>query len=261
MMKPIDKKDRPKLVMLGVLSAGAFGFAVTQFTATPTTNAGTRPAAAKAAAAAASGQPAPDGGTSAPAAADGTSPGVSDIRLVTSGKNPFVPNGPAAVKKVAAAIISESRPDVGTPRDSAAPRHDVSDAGTRGAAALLGSLPGPGSAPGGGVTPPPWLPPAVAAVTGAGSGLVSAAGGASAAMPVAPAPAPPPDYVVTGIVRGDGDDVAILRGGSGDERRFVRAGDPLGNDFVVKAVRADGVEIARGERRIVLKLGEKSRAN
>ena len=82
-------------------------------------------------------------------------------------------------------------------------------------------------------------------------------------VPVAPPPPPPPDFVVTGVVLGERS-VAILRGqGSsegGEERRFVRVADPVGNGFQVSAILRGGVEIRSGKRRVILKLGGDSRA-
>ena len=83
-------------------------------------------------------------------------------------------------------------------------------------------------------------------------------------------PPPPPALTVTGIVISvpqpglpTAESVAVMRGAGSagvDERRFVRAGDSVGNGFVVAHVRRDSVVIkstAKGDnRRIVLHLGE-----
>lgn len=219
-MKKIDKKDLPKLIGLIFVSVVLFGFAVAQFLA-PTTSAGTPEATGALAEASTTGTPDaenPDG--SAKAETPDTF-AVEDIAILTSGKDPFVPNGPAAPLATLSPQIVPSRP----PRIEPLP---------------------PSPEPQGGA-PPYFSPP-------------STSQGPSLPPFVPEPPPPPPAYTVTGIVRGD-NSVAILRGGNGTgERRFVRAGDPVGNGFTVVAVRRDGVVIKSGDRRVVLKLGGDSRA-
>lgn len=270
--KPIDKKDLPKLIGLVVLAVGAFVFALIQLA--PTTSASS-----------AKPKPAPAGTTGSPAAAataKGDKPDAAsdatfvadDIAILTSGKDPFVPNGPAAVTldpTVAAPKAAPAAKPVSAPSENAAPV--VRE-----------------------ITPPaPVLPSRF-------GGRAADAESEAVAKPAMPAPVlpppAPPAYVVTGVVRGqnpDGsDNIAILRGGGASassssgpsvaaatpgsapaetaaaaaaptttsERRFVRAGDAVGNGFLVVAVRRDGVTLAHSgsKSRVTLTLGDNSRA-
>ena len=84
-----------------------------------------------------------------------------------------------------------------------------------------------------------------------------------AVNPVIPEAPPVPSLAVTGVVLGDPTsgnprNVAILRSGAGEERRFVSVGDYVGNGYTVVAVHADGVEIQdkAGNRRVTIKLGQ-----
>jgi len=105
--------------------------------------------------------------------------------------------------------------------------------------------------------------------------------GPAPVAPVVMPPPAPPAYTVTGVVVADRDNpgaapIAVLRGGAGagdtgngklastptmtassntSERRFVTIGDPVGNGFVVAAVRADGVDLRSGKRLVTLKIG------
>lgn len=238
-MKKLDKKDLPKLVALVVLSLCLFGFALSQFVATPTTNAATKQAVP------AAGGAAP--GTPATALAK---PEVSlvenafrlsDITVMTSGKDPFVPNGPAAPRPLGAEGASRVVTTAPAPAPApAAPEPELRN--------LMGLPSAPPSAGG----PPNWAGPRGA------EGELAPMG--KAVAPVVPPIDTTPQYVVTGIVRGD-TNVAILRGGpGGEERRFVRSGDSVGDGWKVAAVRSNGVEIYSGSRRITLRLGGDSRA-
>ena len=237
-MKKIDKKELPKLIALVVLSAGVFGFAATQFMAPPKTNAGT-PAQSGKGAASSDAAVQPPAGQDAEGAGDPSEFHVQDLAIVTTGKDPFVPNGPAAPPepKVPAAMAP-----VRVAAAAPAP------------AAPMPPLP---TSMGG---PPPFPAPGVQVQE------VRRPQPALAVRPVVPAPLPPPSYTVTGVVRDETPDacsgkVAILRGGAGnEERRFVRCGDPVGNGFRVIAVHRDSVEIESGDRRVILTLGGQSRA-
>jgi hypothetical protein len=80
-------------------------------------------------------------------------------------------------------------------------------------------------------------------------------------------PPPAPTFTVTGIVLGDpmeprderNPSVAVLSSGSdarsGSDRMFVTVGDSVGNGYVVTAIRAGGVDIRSGGRRVTLKIG------
>ena len=236
-MKKLDKKDMPKLIALVVLSLGVFVFALMQ--AMPKTSAGSKPAGSQGSATAT--------GTAAtapvenPATVPVETPGeynVADIEILTGGKDPFVPNGPAA--PVVPGQVSTPQPaDKPAPVAKSEPSGPTSD------------------------TPP---------VSGRQSAQFARPPVNEPQQPVAVAPVvvpllPPPAFVVTGVVRGEQEDIVILRGGgngsgSGDavERRFVRVGDSVGNGFVVSAIFRDGVEIRSGNRRVTLKLGGDSRA-
>jgi hypothetical protein len=277
--KPINKKDLPKLIGLVVLAVGAFVFALIQLA--PITSASSPPAKAKTAAgesgsgvtASSAASAATPGKKNSESASDETTFVAGDIAILTSGKDPFVPNGPAALEDASKAakppvvpttpaVPVEQKPTtvaIATSRETTeqklqAPERTAHDESEK-------------------TTP------------------------AEPKMPPAPVP---PAYIVTGVVRGqnpDGsDNVAILRGAggssspavaaataaplvagappaltaaaetaatgeAGSDRRFVRVGDMVGNGFVVVAVRRDGVTIACGERsRVTLMLGENSRA-
>ena len=66
-------------------------------------------------------------------------------------------------------------------------------------------------------------------------------------MPVAPA------WTVTGVLQGDGGQVAILR--SGEVRQFAHRGDLVGGDFRVVDVTRDSVVLRHGSARYTLPLG------
>lgn len=271
-MKPLDKKDMPKLYALGGLAACIFGYAVYQFAAgggsTATAAAGVATPGAKAspapgAAAGPIAAGATPGTPETPGGAAGTvspTPGVKpggitgtmvsgpggiapfDTALVgppSGGKDPFMPVGKAAQTKTGfstpAPAATTSVPAF-TPI-AAAPRKTGLDKLLDYAQQKLST---------GTVNP------------SAAQNVGSPTGG-----PVVLPPAPPPDMVVTGVVLGDvsngaARNVAIMRGKGGDgkdERRFVSVGDPLGNGFTVTAVHADGVDIKDKTRNITLKLG------
>jgi len=229
-MKQIDKKDLPKLILLVVLTVVVFGYAAFAIVKPAQTNAATRPAGSQDDLTGTAGQ--------IPAAVTQEAADTG-MAIPTVGKDPFIPNGPAAI---------EPDPAGSGPVPYVAPLPQVPSLPSSGRRGMAGGPPnwtGPRSSYG--VNPLPLPAPA-----GYGQG------GPVAPVPVEPPPAP--EYSVTGIVRGEMD-VAILRGGAGgEERRFVRVGDPVGNGFVVAAIQADGVVIKSGDRRILLKLGDDSRA-
>ena len=238
----IDKKDLPKVVILAVLFAGALVYCFTQMGGTTTTaKAASPPTAAggpgtvPVAGTAAGSQPVSAPGPGQPLGPD-ASFDPTQLSSIVGGKDPFVPNGPAA------------------PRDPALPPVPVKvAAGTPAPIPAVSVVERP--KPGGIAGFPPFF--------GGGPGN----GGSPSYAPVQPIkavelpPPPAPNYAVTGVVLGNGggaENVAILR--DGEERRFVRVGDSVGNDFVVSAILFDGVEIRSGERRVILKIGGDSRA-
>jgi hypothetical protein len=265
-MKPVDKKDMPKLVALCAIAVLLFGVAAYQFVAyggggTPAA-AALPPAANKVADV--SGVTAPGGTTGTVAAADAPAFDLATLGPPSGGKDPFTPldGGKVVLPPPPPVPVAAAPPPV----------HPT------------GGLPIPIAAAMGKPTGPlTW--DASPQLEG-----TSNAPAAAAPLPVppvvvpSPPPPPPPAYTVTGIVMGDrsaGDTraVAILRGGgnvvvpSSDkdataaatsggavDRRFVTVGDPVGNGFVVAAVRADGVDLKSGSRRVTLKLGGVSSA-
>jgi hypothetical protein len=270
-MKPLDKKDMPKLYALGGLAACIFGYAVYQFAAgggsTATASAkvakGAKASPAPGAAAGPTGAgpiaagttpgaPGTPGGAASPTAAGkaggitgtmvSTAGGIApfDAALVgppSGGKDPFMPVGKAAQAKTGVSAPAPARTTAVpsfTPI-AAAPRKTGLDQLLDMAQQKMG----PGN-------------PSAARTVGSPTG-----------GPVVLPPPPPPDMVVTGVVLGDvstgaARNVAIMRGKGGDgkdERRFVSVGDPLGNGFTVTAVHADGVDIKDKTRNITLKIG------
>jgi hypothetical protein len=224
-MKPIEKKDLPKLYVLIGLAVCVLGFAIFQFSA----GMGSTPASASTTVKADDAKAgAPGSAAGAVAGTPGAAPGVAgfDVALVgppSGGKDPFLPAGPAKPENSVA--LPPARPVAGA---AARP--------LTGLAGLLASV-------------APMPKPSVSPV--------------ELSKPVAVV-VPVPDLKVTGVVLGDLStgvtrNVAILRGGQGDEdRRFVSVGDPVGNGFRVAAVHADGVEIedSAGNRRVTLRLGK-----
>jgi hypothetical protein len=243
-MKPVDKKDLPKLIALIVLAAGVFGFFVMQMAAPP-------PAASKAPATAAAGaspEKAAADNTATTAkvgeaeeAGVGTASAYDPTRVVFSpaGRDPFMPNGAAAVAMASTGrvAVKPSAPITGGVSGSFPRLPGVIDR-------IMASRP---------VTPAP-APPVTPVPQPAGPVEI-------------PAPAAP-EFDVTGVVLGEGGSrsVAILRGAD-DERRFVMVGDDIGLGFVVTAIHANGIDVRDPNgltpRIVTIKLGntESSRAN
>lgn len=254
-MKPIEQKDKPKLYALVALTVCFLGYAA--FTATSGAGS-TPPVASSAAKPAPSISPAPGKAPGIIAAVPGNpndpnAPPIDVADMITKmgppagGRDPFYPVGPAAKNGNAPAPNTPPSRVVTTPAPTPAPPLP-----RKGLDTLLGmdKMQKP-SMPGFAVNevPRPLETP----------------------KPVVLAPPPPPDFVVTGVVlSGDDEDksVAILHGKDtkgGDERRFVVAGDYVGNGFSVASVHADGVDLRdkAGSRHVTLKIGQKetTRAN
>jgi len=244
-MKPVDKKDLPKLIALIVLAAGVFGFFVMQMAAPP-------PAASKAPTTAASGATSPgkaaaDNTATTAKAGEANEEGVEaasaydPTRVVFSpaGRDPFMPNGAAAV-----AMASTGRVAV---KPSAPITGGVSGSFPR-LPGVIDRIVNPRP------VPPVPAPPVTPVPQPAGPVEI-------------PAPAAP-EFDVTGVVLGEGGSrsVAILRGAD-DERRFVMVGDDIGLGFVVTAIHANGIDVRDPNgltpRIVTIKLGntESSRAN
>lgn len=276
-LKSIDKKDMPKMVALSVLAVGLFGGVAYQFLAYPTPHQQAPADATGKVAGAGNAAPAAPGvlATGAVPGATGTA-GAADPAAVatfdpatlgppTGGKDPFLPLSTST--KLAAAPPPKIVSPVATP-SMEAPKTD--------------GLPIPIARALGKPTGPITFD-ATPKIEGLTSPLAGINHGAAGVQAVEVPPPPPPPYTVTGIVMGDrsigdGRSVAILRtsgpGGSapatpgastesGAERRFVSVGDPVGNGFIVAAVRPDSVDLKSGSRRVTLKLGmgNNNRAN
>jgi|GEM_PF-1188289 hypothetical protein len=238
-MKPIDKKDMPKLVALIIVAVGVFGFVLKGLmfpgdaVSSPPPAAGASPAAGTPAA----GQATAGSAESAPLS-DAYDP--TAVPFVSSGRDPFVPNGQAASTLAVAAPTPTPAPSV-TPLPGPVAKPTKEKLG-----GILAQLQGNNG-------PISDVPPAPS------GGSVEA---------ITPPDPPAPDFQVTGVVLGEGGtrSVAILRGAD-SERRFVMVGDPVGNGFVVSAINANGIEIRDSnrttERVVTINLGntESSRAN
>ncbi len=234
-MKPVDKKDLPKLYVLvacAVAIVGYFVYSMVFGAETPASAAGNKKESASGKTTAPN--PAKDGagsGADAPGATQDDKSLAFDLRMYgppSGGRDPFQPVGPTAA----------------TPPPSVANK----------------SAPQP-------IVPPLFPPAARPNPPRPPSSLGSLLGNAGATQgtikPVELEPAPVPTLVVTGVVMGDSTvsnprNIAILRGSSGEERRFVSVGDYVGNGYTVVAVHADGVEIQdkAGNRRVTIKLGQ-----
>lgn len=206
-MKPLDQKDKPKLFALIGLSVVVLGFGIYQVTA------GMAGAQAPAPAKDAKPSPAPEAAAKAEQEKQQAAL-VANLPTVPSplgGRDPFIPqialpgNTPPPPTKVATKTDTVPLPS------------------------LNGGGPGIGGVKiewdklGGAPAPAPSPKPTVVQLP----------------------PPPPPTLAVAGVlVAGPGSgnkDIAVLRGGS--DRRYVTLGDPVGNGFVVSAIRIDGVEI------------------
>lgn len=220
----LDKKQLPQYIALGVLTAGVGGYSVYHFAAAGPVSAATAAAAprASATAPAQAAKPVPAGAAVAadtgdappptPAMRDPFTVGYVDpgtLPAPLGGAAPPVPALPAPGKQVAALSPLSPLP-VGLP--SAPP------------------LPGSGLG----------LFPAKAA------GLPSALPAAPPApvLPAAPALPDPPKWTVTGVLMGEGGEVAILR--NGEARRIVRAGDFVDSVYRVSAVSRTAVQLRHG---------------
>ena len=298
MLKPVPKKDQPKVVALSVLAVGLLGGAAYQFNsgdpriaeaeaarAAAKSDKGTVASAPTAARTPSSGSAPVSAGLVSPAglSSGGGNPVSANMSLTrivnengavydlgavgppTGGKDPFLPaNGGVAVAVVTppAPVPAPTPVPAAAPPDFAAGRLDnlLNKAG------ITSGIPNSVSR-GGGVS--------VAEVMNdeggnrnTANGFPASGGGAAGAVALAPPPAPA--VMVTGIVMGiaepgspAGISVAVVRGAdgtAGSERRFVKVGDSVGNGFVVAKVNSGGIVIKSGSRRVTLRVGEKPAA-
>ena len=250
-MKKLDKKQVPQFVALCILSAGVFGYFVVKIVTPSPAAAGTRSQPSAAASPApvtpqapvksqapetppTSPDPAGTGKTGAvppaPGAAEADAPpptpGMRDpfvIGYVDPGTQPTPPAAPMPVKAAAPAKTAQ----VKAAAMQMASIHEVKPAAVL-APALPFGLKG-FSAPGG-VSDPPAYP--------------------KKAAPQAPAP---PAWTVTGVLQGDGGQMAVLR--SGEARRIVRTGDFVDSAYRVVAVTRGAVVLRHGTAFYHLTLG------
>jgi hypothetical protein len=190
-MKPIDKKDMPKLVALVVLALGLFGFAIYQFTGGATATAP---------------PPAPQPSATPTAApvtnveAELTPEMLQSVAMVLDGRDPFKPVGAAAPTKDTL-VVPSIHAGGGVPLAA------------------------------GGLVPMPILPTPAP---------VRASPSPEAEQVVLPPP-PPPSFTLMGAIVSDradgGRNVAIVK--IGPESHYVTVGDPIGNGFVVSAIRVE----------------------
>ncbi len=216
-MKPVNPQDKPKLIVLIVLSVLVLGYGLLQLTA-GLADASPKPQAATTAKETPVTESVPEGQATATAPTDALSvipdPSVGD---------PFVPR--FAIEPTPVAATSGA----GGKSVSSPPLPVLPDS-------VLASLGRPGVAA-------PGLPRSKPTVDGAGK-----------TEPVELAPPPPPSLNVAGLLVAeagtDGKSVAILAGAG--EKRYVTKGDPVGNGYVVASVTLQGVEVVdpnnRGRR-------------
>lgn len=254
MLKPVPKKDQPKVIVLSVLAAGLVGGAAYQFnsgdpriaeaaakaasksdkgtlaaTATPTVSASTRtPSSGSAPVAAGLVSPVGLGGIPLSANMSMTrivneNGNIYDLGMVgppTGGKDPFLPKGGATAAMTAAAMPKPPAPPVPTPVPAAAPPDFAAGRldNLLNKAGITSGIPNSVSR-GGGVS--------IAEVMNdeggnrnTANGFPAPSGGAAGA--VALPPPPPPAVMVTGIVMGiaepgspAGSSVAVVRGADG----------------------------------------------
>ena len=252
-MKPLDKKQLPQLIALGVLTAGAGTYAAVHFAAPGPASAQTHPAAAV---------------VSAPAPGAAVKPG--DPKPGDPKPGAAVPVGtagaPAPAGTVAMLDPSAAPPPVPGMRDPFAVGYSDPAAAGPGAAhapALPALAPGKQMASVGKLSPMPITPvsafslPSAPALPGASRGQTLPGlpvGPSVPALPASITPAPaPPTWTVTGVLAGAGGKVAILR--SGEARRIVRSGDFVDSTYRVTAVSRTAVILRHGPLVYQIKLG------
>ena len=204
-MKPIDKKDMPKLIALIAVAVIAFGYGVFTFMSG---------SSAKPPAPAASPSPKPGevGGAALASVNDGTWHPDAIVILPTSGRDPFMPDGATAPK----ATPSPAPPATPAPESTPLP------------------LPRPGSSSGPGMGN--FVPPL--RVVG-----IPGKGGAPRFVPTprpTPVPAPVPDLDVSGVLVAEDSERSVVIIKDKDEKkgnRFLSIGDAAGNGWRVSGIK------------------------
>lgn len=238
-MKPLDKKQLPQIIALGILTAGAGTYAAVRLAAPGPVSAQTHSAAV------------------APAPVSAVKPG--DPRLSSTKPGTAVPAG-----IVAATSTSDAPPPAPGMRDPFAVGYSDTAAGpgsVPSTPALPALMPGKQVAAVGKLSPMPISPapmfglPLAPPLPGGNheQALPGLPLGPSAlAVSITAAPAPPA-WTVTGVLAGADGKVAILR--SGDARRIVRSGDFVDGTYRVTAVSRTAVILRHGLLVYQIKLG------
>jgi hypothetical protein len=229
-MKNLDKSQMPKLIALGVVAAGLFGYVVYSMfgNSTPTPAVAATPPAAL-----------------LPPTDAATQPENPVLQLAAiHHPDPFKP-----------AFEPQTAPPPPAPKPAAKP--PAPKPATKPQLAAASALRDEFD------SPPMDALPAFVKVTELGPSAPSqppappkpAPAPKPAAKP-APAPAPPPSppaVVVTGILEGD-ENVAILKWND-SHRQVVRVGDRLDGGYVIKTIRPEAVVVARGKHQWTVRLG------
>ena len=236
-MKPLDKKQLPQIIALGILTAGAGTYAAVRLAAPGPVSAQTHSAAV------------------APVSA--VKPG--DPRLSSTKPGMAVPAG-----IVAATSTSDAPPPAPGMRDPFAVGYSDTAAGpgsVPSTPALPALMPGKQVAAVGRLSPMPISPapmfglPSAPPLPGGNHGQALPGlplGPSAPAVSITAAPAPPA-WIVTGVLAGADGKVAILR--SGDARRIVRSGDFVDGTYRVTAVSRTAVILRHGLAVYQIKLG------
>ena len=248
-MKPVDKKDMPKLIALIGLTVCSLGFGIYQLVGSTSVAAPPADATSK------EGAKTPDGaapqGGAAPAngaAPQGGAPPADDVliaqmqRLETVTEPLFIRDPFVAAKAApgtATATQATPPPTPITPglpgTTSASPEEARRDLAQKNWAKSAENLKG-------------ILGLTVKTKKPAGEGLLDNPSGRPAGFPGGPAPAPsgplelpppaPPTLTISGILvaeEGEGKSIAIVR--INDHSRWLSVGDSVGNGFVVRSIR------------------------
>ena len=226
-MKKLDKKQTSQVAVMGVLSAGLFGyFAKTMILPSPASAKGPAPTPPAGGAT--------PGTTSSPAAGAAAAPGGSQTASAA---------GAAVIPEDVPAPSPLIRDPFVQPLSSAPP-----------AATLPSTAPARPAAPQPrvsrleGLSPAPFPVPSAPALP---FPAMSTRPAPKAAM-LPPLPVAPP-WTVTGVLQSGNEHIAILR--SGDARRFVRTGEYVDDQFQVTAVTRSAVVLRSGKAVFTLPLG------
>ena len=207
-MKPIDKKDMPKLIALIAVAVIAFGFGIFTFMS----GSGAKPPAPAPSPSAKPGSP---GAVAAEGADDGTWHPDALVILPTGGRDPFMPDGATAPK------ATPSPAPLATPVPDATPL----------------PLPRPGSRPSFGQLVPPLV---------IGRGRAVKLPVLKPTPRPTPVPAPAPDLNVSGVLVSEEAERSVVIIKDKDEKkgnRFLSIGDTAGNGWRVSGIKERTVEI------------------